>query len=48
MQVYLRLQGSHINSNTQFHDFSMIFRDQQFNFHDYLMHSLNPPLLAES
>ena len=27
---------------------SMIFHDQQYNFHDYLMHSLKPPLLAAS
>ena len=27
---------------------SMIFHDQQCNFHDYLMHSLQPPLLAAS
>ena len=33
---------------TQFHDFSMIFRDQQCNFHDYLMHGLQLPLLATS
>ena len=49
-------QGSHRNSKTQFHDFSMIFHDQQCNFHDYLicnfhdylMHILQPPLLAAS
>ena len=35
-------QGSHRNSKTQFHDFSMIFHDQQCNFHDYLMHGLQP------
>ena len=29
-------QGSHRNSKTQFHDFSMIFHDQQCNFYDYL------------
>ena len=40
------LQGSHRNSKTQFHDFSMIFHDQQCNFHDFLMHGLQPPLLA--
>ena len=28
-------QGSHRNSKTQFHDFSMIFHDQQCSFHDY-------------
>ena len=39
-------QGSHRNSNSQFHDFSIIFYDQQYNFHDYLMHGLQPPLLA--
>ena len=39
-------QGSHRNLKTQFHDFSMIFHDQQCNFHDYLMHRLKPPLLA--
>ena len=34
---------------TQFHDFSMIFHDQQCNFHDFLMHGLHPhPLLAAS
>ena len=27
---------------------SMIFHDQQCNFHDYLMHGLQPPLLALS
>ena len=27
---------------------SMIFYDQQCNFHDYLMHGLQPPLLAAS
>ena len=32
----------------QFHDFSMIFHDQQYNFHDYLMHGLQAPLLAAS
>ena len=26
----------------------MIFHDQQCNFHDYLMHGLQPPLLATS
>ena len=41
-------QGSHRNSKTQFHDFSMIFHDQPCNFHDYLMHGLQPPLLAAS
>ena len=30
-------QGSHRNSKTQYHDFSMIFHDQQCNFLDYLM-----------
>ena len=29
------------------HD-SMIFHDQQCNFHDFLMHGLQPPLLAAS
>ena len=33
---------------TQFHDFSMIFHHQQCNFHDFLMHDLQPPLLAAS
>ena len=28
-----------------FHDF---FHDQQYNFHDYLMHGLQPPLLVPS
>ena len=28
-------QGSHRNSETQFHDFSLIFHDQQCYFHDY-------------
>ena len=32
----------------QFHDFSMIFHDQQCNFHDYIMHGLQPLLLAAS
>ena len=41
-------QGSSRNSKTQFHDFSMIFYDQQCNFHDYLMHSLQTPLLVAS
>ena len=27
---------------------SMIFHDQQCNFHDYLMHGLQPPLLGAS
>ena len=40
--------GSHRNSKLQFHDFSMIFHDQQCNFHDYLMHDIQPPLLAPS
>ena len=31
-----------------FHYFSMIFHDQQCNFHDYLMHSLQPTILAAS
>ena len=39
-------QGSHRNSKTQFHDFSMIFHDQQCNFHDYLIHCIEPPILA--
>ena len=39
-------QGSHRNSKTQFNDFSMIFHDQQCNFHDYLIHCIEPPLLA--
>ena len=34
------IQGSHRNSKTQFHDFSMIFHDQQCNYHDYLIHSM--------
>ena len=34
--IYHHKQGSHRNSKTQFHDFSMIFYDQ-CNFHDYLM-----------
>ena len=38
------IQGSNRNSKTQFHDFSMINHDQQCNFHDYLMHGLQPPL----
>ena len=41
-------QGSHGNSKTQFHDFSMIFHDQRCYLHDYLMHGLQPPLLAAS
>ena len=36
------------NSKTQLHDFSMTFHDQQCNLHDYLMHGLQPPLLAAS
>ena len=28
--------------------FSIIFHDQQCNFHDYLMHRLKPPLLVLS
>ena len=40
------IQGSHRNSKTQFHDFSMTFHDEQCNFHDYLMHGLQPPFLA--
>ena len=40
-------QGSHRNSKTPFHDFSMIFNDQQYNFHDYLMHA-QPPTSAFS
>ena len=44
----LMLQGSHRNSKTQFHDFSMIFHDQRCNFHDYLMHGLPPLVLAAS
>ena len=40
--------GFHRNSKTQFHDFSMIFYDRQCNFHDFLMHILQPPLLAAS
>ena len=42
------LQGSHRNSKTQFHDISMIFHDQQCNFHGYIMHGLQPILLAAS
>ena len=34
------IQGSHGNSKTQFHDFSMIFHDQLCNFNDYLMQGL--------
>ena len=45
---YLRSQGSHRNSKKHFHDFSMIFHDQQCNFHDHLMHGLQLPLLASS
>ena len=41
-------QGSHRNSKTQFFDFAMIFHDQQCNFHDFLMHVLQPDLLAAS
>ena len=43
-------QGSHRNEKTQFHDFSMIFHDQQCNFHDYLFNAQTPqpPLLAAS
>ena len=41
-------RGSHRNSKIHFHDFSMIFQDQQCNFHDYLMQDLQPPLLAAS
>ena len=50
LRVYRTImsQGSHRNSETQFHDYSMIFHDQQCNFHDYLIHSLQPPLLAVS
>ena len=40
--------GFHRNSKTHFHDFSMIFYDQQCNFHDFLMHGLQPHLLAAS
>ena len=40
------MQGSHRNSKTQFHDFSMIFQAQQNNFHGYLKHRLQPPLFA--
>ena len=39
-------QGSHRNSKTQFHDFSMVSHNQQCNFHAHLMHRLQPPLLA--
>ena len=46
--VFKRIQGSHRNEKTQFNDFSIIFHDQQCNFHDYLMHDLQPPLLAAS
>ena len=45
---FTKSQGSHRNSKTKFHDFSMIFHDQQCNFHDYLMHRLQPALLAAS
>ena len=41
-------QGSHKNSKKQFHDFSTISHDQQCNFHDYLIHGLQPSLLAAS
>ena len=41
---FMPFQGSHRNSKPQFHEFSMIFHDQQCNFHEYLMHSLQPPL----
>ena len=34
------LRGSLRNSKTKFHDFSMIFHDQQCNFHDYLKYNL--------
>ena len=47
-RVLWQTQGSHRNSKTQFHDFSMIFHDQQCNFNDYLMNDLQPPLLAAS
>ena len=41
-------QGSQRNLETKLHDFSMIFHDQQYNFHDYLMYGFQPPLLAAS
>ena len=41
-------QGSHRNSKTHFLDFSIIFLEQQCNFHDYLMHGLQLSLLAAS
>ena len=44
--LVVSLQGSHRNSKTQFHDFSMIFHDQQCNFHDYLMHGFNLRILS--
>ena len=44
--ILSQLQGSHRNSKTQFHDFSMIFHDQQCNFHALLMHRLQPPLFS--
>ena len=47
-QMDITFQGSHRNSKTEFHDFSMIFHDHQCNFHDYLMHGLQPPLLTPS
>ena len=50
VKTSLRLtsQGSHRNSKSQFHHLSMIFHDQQYNYHNYLMHSLQPSLLASS
>ena len=45
--LVVNYQGSQRNSKTQFHDFSMIFNDQQCDFHDYLMTASNlPPLLT--
>ena len=41
-------QCSNKSLKTQFHNFSMIFHDQQCNYHDYLMHGFQPPLLVTS
>ena len=40
-------QTDRVPTEIQKHN-SMIFHDQQCNFHDYLMHSFQPPLLAVS
>ena len=37
-----------IEIQKQFYDFSMVFHNQQFNFHDYLMHGYQTPFLAAS